>query len=202
MSRRWRPRLRGHGSPPQLPTCQSQMPAVYSPGATQLVNPAIKPSVSHLSVLPSTCQPLQPASQPVSPVSLSFPVNRPVSQFVSQSVGAPSVGQPVSRSVGRVTRLQQFPVGPCAISGLCRRRGRGSAGTRGAGAAGPLTWRRDGGLARAPQLREGGRYRLRWLPRDDGGTQRRRGGLTRPRPCPCPGFSDWAADSRAPAPRD
>ena len=128
--------------------------AVYSP-VTQLVNPAIKP-VSHLSVLPSTCQLLQPASQPVSPVSLSF-LSTVLSASLSANLSAPSVCQPVSRSVGRVTR-PQFPVGPCAISGLCRRRGRGSAGTRGAGRRDPDLAADAAGLLRAPQPREWGRY--------------------------------------------
>ena len=102
----------------------------------------------------STCQFLQPVSQPVSPVSLSF-LSTILSASLSVNLSVPSVGQPVSRSVGQVTR-PQFPVGPCAILGLCRRPGRGSVGTGGAGLRDPDLAGDAAGLLRAPQPGEWG----------------------------------------------
>lgn len=151
VSGRWRPRLRGHGNPRSCRPAKVVSRLQSSHSACQSCHQACQSPVS------SVRQPVSSLSQSASlssPVSLSF-LSTILSASLSANLSVPSVGQPVSRSVGQVTR-PQFPVGPCAISGLCRRRGRGSAGTRGAGRQDPDLAADAAGLLRAPQPGEWG----------------------------------------------
>lgn len=152
MSGRWRPRLRGHGNPrSRRPASQCRQPSIVQSLSLSILPASLSVTCQFC---PSTCQLLQPVSQPVSPVSLSF-LSTILSASLSANLSVLSVGQPVSRSVGQVTR-PHFPVGPCAISGLCRRRGRGSVGTRGARRRDPDLAADPAGLLRAPQPGEWG----------------------------------------------
>lgn len=137
MSGRWRPRLRGHGNPrSRRPASQCRQPSIVQSLSLSILPASLSVTCQFC---PSTCQLLQPVSQPVSPVSLSF-LSTILSASLSANLSVLSVGQPVSRSVGQVTR-PHFPVGPCAISGSVVVEAEGPWGREELG-GGTLTWRR------------------------------------------------------------
>lgn len=150
-----------------------------------------------LSILPSslsvTCQfcrqPVSSFSQPASLSGSSQPVisvNRPVSSPVVQPICRPR--QSVSQSAGQVvgSHGRSSPSALVPSPGLCRRRGRRSAGGRGAGRQDPDLWRPDAaGLLRAPQpAGVGSLPGFGGFPGTTEGLREEEGGLTRPRPCP------------------